>query len=229
MADRTTARLVGVLFIVATVAAIVGGSMVAPVMADSPAATPGIEARVVSGVLLELLLVLAVIGIATLLFPVLRRVDEGLALTYVAARTVEAILLLAASIAALAILAVGDDLVAADARPVITLVQVTRDVSYLVGSMIALGVGAVILYGLLLRGRLVPAWLSVWGLIGGVAILVRGVAELYGVEFAVPAQAVLAAPIAVNEMVLAVRLIARGFDRPAPVAVHGRGPQAVGA
>lgn len=77
--DRATARLVGALFIVATATAIIGGGLVAPVTSDPPVSTAG-DVRVVSGVLLELLVVLSVIGIAALLFPVLRRRGEGLAL-----------------------------------------------------------------------------------------------------------------------------------------------------
>lgn len=219
MADRTTARLVGVLFIVATAAAIIGGVLVAPVT-EGVAVTPGAGARVVSGVLLELVLVYAVVGIGAVLLPVLRRTDEGLAAAYLGARIVEGILLLIAAVSALSILAMSGDAGPAGARPLIALMRATRDWSYLVGSMVALGVGAVILYSLLLRGRLVPGWLAVWGLAGGVLILARGVVELYGVELAVAAQALLAAPIAVNEMVLAVWLIVRGFASPAPAAAQ---------
>lgn len=221
MADRTTARLVGVLFIVATAAAIVGGSLVTPV-AEGAAVASGVEARVVSGVLLEFVLVYAVVGIGALLLPVLRRTDEGLAAAYLGARIVEGILLLVASVSALAVLSMSGDTGPAGTRPLIALMQTTRDSSYLLGSMIALGVGALILYGLLLRGRLVPAWLAVWGLAGGVLILARGVVELYGIELVVAAQALLAAPIAVNEMVLAVWLITRGFASPARASAPAR-------
>ena len=58
----------------------------------------------------------------------------------------------------------------------------------------------------------VPCWLSVWGLIGATLILVRGVLELYGIDLADAAQGVLTAPIGVNEMVLAVWLMLKGFS-----------------
>jgi hypothetical protein len=216
MSDRTTARVVGALFIVATVAAIVGGALVLPVDAPDPlTAAAAADVQLVCGVLVELLLVLSVIGIAALLFPVLRRCDEGLALAYVGARIIEGVLLLAATVSVLVLLELGQDpgpagvgsLQAAGA-----LLLTTRDVTYLVGSMVALGVSAVILYSLLYRGSLVPAWLSVWGLLGGVLIALRGVLEMYGLQLTVPVQAVVTAPIAVNEMVLAVWLIAKGFS-----------------
>jgi hypothetical protein len=190
MSDRTTARVVGALFIVATVAAIVGGALVLPVDAPDPlTAAAAADVQLVCGVLVELLLVLSVIGIAALLF--------------------------AATVSVLVLLELGQDpgpagvgsLQAAGA-----LLLTTRDVTYLVGSMVALGVSAVILYSLLYRGSLVPAWLSVWGLLGGVLIALRGVLEMYGLQLTVPVQAVVTAPIAVNEMVLAVWLIAKGFS-----------------
>ena len=99
-----------------------------------------------------------------------------------------------------------------------------REWTYLMGSMVMLGLGALVLYTLLYRSRLVPRWLSLWGLVGAGLILVRGVAEMYGAEFATAAQAILAAPIALNEMVLAVWLIVRGFHVPAVAEVRDREP-----
>ena len=84
-ADKTTARIVGVLFIVGTVTAIVGGSLVEEPLERSNALVEvaGSEGRVVTGVLLELVLAASVAGIGALLFPVLRRRNEGLAMGYV--------------------------------------------------------------------------------------------------------------------------------------------------
>lgn len=162
MTDRTTARLVGVLFIVATVTAIVGGSLVAPVLESGAAVASGVEARVVSGALLELVLVYAVVAIGALMMPVLRRIDEGLAITYLGARIVEGILLLVAIVSALAILGIASDAGMTGALAASALVQTTREWSYL------------------------------------------------------------AAPIAVNEMVLAVWLIVRGFSGRTRAAMEPR-------
>ena len=106
---RTTARVVGVLFIVATVTAIIGGGLVMQSL-DAPdyyvqAATH--QGQVVLGVALEFILALSVIGIAALLLPVLRPHGEGLAVGYVAVRTLEAAFILMATTTALLVLALG--------------------------------------------------------------------------------------------------------------------------
>jgi hypothetical protein len=100
--------------------------------------------------------------------------------------------------------------------------KVTRDASYFQSSGALLlavkdwasvpenfpyGLGALILNYLLYQSELVPRWLSVWGLVGGALMLAMGVLRLFGrpVMF-------LALPIVLNEMVLAVWLIAKGFN-----------------
>lgn len=221
MTDRTRARVIGLLFIVASVAAIIGGTLVAPVQdATTLAEVAAGETGIVSGVLIEIVMVSAVVGIAALFFPVLRRTDEGLAMGYVGARVVEGLLLLAAAVSALVVvgLARADAAVARDVELVITV----REMTYLLGSLVALGIGSLLLYGLLLRSRIVPRWLSAWGLTGAVLILARGMVEVYGAELSGAVQAVFAAPIGIGEMVLAGWLIVKGLDTPTPTVPTAR-------
>jgi hypothetical protein len=230
MADRTIAWVTGILFIVASAAAIVGGGLLLPIGKDDYLTkVADAEGQVVSGALIELVLVLAVIAIAVMLFPVLRRHDEGLALSYVGARTIEGVLLLAASLSALFVLSLSKDYGARGAAgtdPVGESLLSVRDWTYLIGSLVIFGVGALILYSLLYRTMLVPRWLSWWGLIGAALVLARGLVEMYGVEFSGLVQGLLAAPIGINEMVLAVWLIVKGFD---PGAIARLAPADVAA
>ena len=111
MGHRTTARVVGVLFIVATVTAIIGGGLVMQSL-DAPdylVQVAAHEGQVVAGVVLEFILALSVIGIAALLLPVLRPHGEGMAVGYVAVRTLEAAFILMATTTALLVLALGQD------------------------------------------------------------------------------------------------------------------------
>jgi hypothetical protein len=220
---RATARVVGVLFIVATVTAIIGGGLVMQSL-DAPDYLVQVvahEGQVVAGVVLEFILALSVIGIAALLLPVLRPHGEGLAVGYMAVRTLEAAFILMASTTALLVLALGQDgesAIAVGVQPVGDVLLSAREWTYFVGTMPLLSVSAVILNTLLHRSRLVPAWLSVWGVVGGLLLLAYAGAELLGAESAIPLQ-LLAAPIAVQEMVLAGWLIAKGFSRPTPPSV----------
>lgn len=212
---RATARSVGVLFIVATAASIIGGSLVMALLDDPDYLTEvaAHEGQLILGVLLEFVLALSVIGIAALLLPVLRPHGEGSAAGYLAVRIVEATFILAASTSALLVLALGRDVgsTGADgASAVGSALLSAREWTYLVGTLLVFGVSAVILNTQLYRSRLVPAWLSLWGLVGGLLLLAYAVIEMVGVEAALPPQ-LLAAPIGLQEMVLAVLLIWKGF------------------
>lgn len=210
---RATARAVGALFIIATVAAILGGSLLLPLVeATELAPLAGDKAQMISGALIEMVLVLAVVGIAVLLFPVLRRHGEGAALAYVGSRTIEAVVLLVAALTGLVAVAASETSAASGSGPIADLVLAVRDTTYLVGSTVMLGVGGLILYTLLYRSRLVPAWLSLWGLLGAALILGRGVLEVYGMELSGVVQGISAAPIGLQEMVMAVWLIVKGFN-----------------
>ena len=82
--DRVTARIVGLLFIVGTVTAIVGGALVDSITEpDAVVDVAGSKGQIVTGALLEMVLALSVVGIAVMIYPVLKRRDEGLALGYV--------------------------------------------------------------------------------------------------------------------------------------------------
>lgn len=215
---RTTARLVGGLFITATVAALVGGSLLLPIIdAGNADATAVNEAQIVTGALIEIVLVLSVVGIAVLLFPVLRQRSEGAALAYVGSRMLEAVLLLTATVSALVLLTLTLD----GTQPGSPIMLAVRDWTYLIGSEFMLGVSALILYSLLYRADLVPAWLSLWGLAGGLLIGLSGVLGMYDVTVPDWVAAVLVAPIALNEMVLALWLIVRGFSQSALAAARG--------
>lgn len=213
---KTTGRIVGVLFIVASAAAIVGGSLLLPLgEPDYLSATAAVEGQIVSGVLIELVLVLSVISIAVMIYPVLKRQSEGLALGYVGARTVEGVLLLAAALSGLVVLSLArehGETGTSDVQALGDSILATREWTYLIGSLLMLGITALILNSLLYRSRVVPVWLSVWGLAGGALIALRGLIEMYGTDLGGLMQGMFAAPIAIQEMVFAIWLIVKGFS-----------------
>jgi len=200
-AQRATARLVGTLFIVATVTSIVGGSLLLPLDAsDYLVEVAAHDGQIILGVLLEFTLALSVIGIAALLLPV-------------------ATFILIAATTALLVLSLRQDwgnAGGAGVEPVGSVLLSAREWASFVGTLIVFGVGAVILNALLYRSRLVPVWVSLLGLVGGILLLTSAVVEMfaYGVDAPVAVQLVGAAPIALQEMILAVLLIWKGFAAP---------------
>ena len=97
--------------------------------------------------------------------------------------------------------------------------------AYVISGQVVFSVSALILNYLLFRSRLVPRFISVWGLIGGVLILAGGILGMFDL-FAEAAvlETVIFLPIAVQEMVLAVWLIVKGFNQSAleyiPASTH---------
>jgi hypothetical protein len=208
--QRATARAVGVLFVLATVSAVIGGSLIAQIEEDG-ADLGGLRGQVSTGVLVEVVLALSVIAIAVLLVPLLRRQHEAAAIGYAALRTVEGAFVLLATTCAILVVSLGED-GSLDPGPMLDQLLAAREWTYFVGTLVVFGISAVVLNVLLYQSRLVPRWLSGWGLLGAVLLLVRGVLEVYGMESPLAIQLVWSAPIAIQEMVLAGWLIVRGFD-----------------
>ena len=109
--DRGTARVVGVLFVVATAAAVVGDYLARPIRdeKDYLSTFSSHETRVIISMLSELVLAAAVIGIAAMLFPLLKREHEGLAMGYLGARIVEGAIIVLGGISSLLLLTLSRD------------------------------------------------------------------------------------------------------------------------
>jgi hypothetical protein len=226
--ERRTAIFVGVLFLIALVAAIMGGTLIDGILgeADYLEQVSAKETQILIGVLLELINGVAVVGIAALLFPILKRQDEGLALSYVALRIVETIVIIAALVAPAVLLGLAQEYAAAPAADVPSL-QVTgaswlevreRLVGQFTG--IFFGLAALLLYYLLYRSRLVPRLISVWGLVAVVLILTWNLMKLFDLDTS--AGMIFGLPIILNEFFLALWLIVKGFNTSAGVFAPAR-------
>jgi len=214
--NRKTAIIVGVLFLIATVIIIIGGifslSIYEP---DYLTAVSANENQVILGALLEIIATAAIVGIPIAVFPILKKHNEGLALGYVGTRIFEGLTIFLNTIILLSILALSQEFVntvTPDASYFQTsgalLLAVRERISILVDFPFPLG--AVIFNYLLYQTKLTPRWLAVLGLIGGALWLATAPLRMFG--FSPPSMEFLAAPIAVQEMILAVWLIVKGFN-----------------
>jgi Domain of unknown function (DUF4386) len=227
---RKNAIAVGVLFIACSAASILSivplGSML-----DTPVDLARLAAndnRVVLTALIEFIWAATAAGIAIGLYPVLRKRNPALALGSVAGRVVEGMLVLVGTLSLLVLLTLSQESVAAGSAGSSSLqatagaLLAVRDwVGGFVGSMAFLS-GALMYYYVLYRSRLVPRWLSGWGLVGAGLSLAATVYGGFTQELGFSTvNNVLNVPIGVQEMVLAVWLIAKGFN---PSAVRSIAP-----
>ncbi len=215
--DRKTGIVVGALFIVATVGSILGSVALGSAL-DGPdylADMAAQESRVILAVMIFLIAASSAFATAFLLFPILRRHAEGLAAGYVGLRAFENVFYVAGVVGILIMLTVSQsEAVATDTLLGLTLLAL-HDWSVLIGTLIFFGLGSAVLNYVLYRSRLVPRWMSLWGIVGAVLVFVYGLLGIFGVDTGLGSPyMLLAMPIALQEMVFAVWLIVRGFDRP---------------
>lgn len=178
---------------------------------------------VASGALLVLITGLSLAMLAVVLFPVLRRVDEVLATGYLIIRgAVETTTYVIVAIMWLTLIPLAETTsagpgTASPAGVRLGTLVIDSDGASIIMSLVFC-LGAALFYTLLFRSRIVPRWITVWGLSGIPAYVAAYLLVMYGaVGINSSAVNLLCAPLAVQEMVLAVWMIARGF-RPAYVS-----------
>jgi Domain of unknown function (DUF4386) len=182
----------------------------------------GADSRIALGALLEMILIIANIGTAVVLFPILKRQNEGLALGYVAARIVESTFIATGIVSLLAIVTLRRDVGGAGGAgslvPVGRSLVAIHDWTFLLGPGWVVGVGNGLILGYLMyRSGLVPRGMAILGLIGGPLIIVSGTAVLFGAFKAGSAPQVIATvPEFVWELSLGIYLMVKGF-KPAPI------------
>jgi hypothetical protein len=182
----------------------------------------GDDTRITLGALLEIFLMIGNIGTAVVMFPILRRKSETLALSYVASRTVEATIIGVGAISLLSILTLRDDLagsVGADRGSLEVAGQslvAVHDWTFLLGPGFCVGVNGILLGYLMYSTGLMPPRLALFGVIGGPLIFASSIAVLFGAYEQDGAHAIFSLPEAIFEAGFAIYLIVKGF-RPSPV------------
>ena len=213
--NRKTAIIVGVLFITAMVAGMLRFFLLDPILdaSDYLIIVSANENRVIIGALSFSILAIALAGIAIVIYPILKKHNEALALGYVGARIIEGVLFIVAILAILTLFTLSQEFVKAGApdashfQTLGNLLLAVRYYAYNVLWPITLSLGALMFYYLLYKSKLIPRWLSVWGLIGTPLFPVAPL-SLFGSTIS----DLFLLPLVVNEMVLAVWLIVRGFN-----------------
>ena len=179
-ADQRNARIFGVLFLITFVTSIPALALYQPVL-DDPAgyiAGGGKDNQIYLGAFLELLLILANVGTAVVVFPILRRQNELLALGYVAARIIECVFIAGGIILVLGVVSLRHD--SPDAADLAVSLAALKDWTFLFGPgfMVPWGNGLILGY-LMYSSGLVPRRMAWLGLIGGPLLLLSSIGTLF--------------------------------------------------
>src|ERR1017187_2678695 len=173
--NRKTAIIVGVLFILAAVTAIIGFALYQPILNDPDYIIKGSanETKVIWGAFFELVLAFSVIGISVMMFPIVKKKNESIAIGYVCFRLLEATIIIIGIISLLSIVTLSQAFakaVAPNASSFLTagkLLVTVHNWTFLLGPNLALGLSTLMMGYFLYKSNLVPRLISVLGLIGG--------------------------------------------------------------
>jgi hypothetical protein len=222
-AHQKIARITGWLFIVTFVTSIPAALFLYTPVLDNAryVVDAGADTRVFWGALLEMILIVANIGTAVALFPILKRQNEGLALGYVTARIIESAFILVGILSVLAVVTLRQDAAGADAGSLIPIgrsLVAIHDWTFLLGPGFVVGIGNGLLLGYLMyRSGLVPRRMAMLGLIGGPLIILSGIGVLFGLfDSGSSPQVIATVPEFFWELSLGIYLIVKGF-RPSPI------------
>jgi hypothetical protein len=219
---RNNAIIVGVLFIFATVFSILSSVFLGSTLA-TPISLVTVHAnanQVMIAAILELIAALSAFGTAVFIYPILKRFIESLAIAYVGLRLLENTFYILAIVSLITLLTLSQEhagAINASYQPLSNFLIALYHWAGAIGTVIIAGIGGITLNYVLYQSKLVPRWLSGWGLIGDVLLILFGLIGLTSLQPSSPNSilALLAIPLAVQEMVFAVWLIIKGFNQSA--------------
>jgi Domain of unknown function (DUF4386) len=230
---RRTAIIVGVLYIVGTVAGILSVIFIQPVAnaQDYLTAVTVNKNQVALGALFVLIMGFALAMVPVLVYPITKKHNEILALGYVVFRGgLETITYFAWVISWLLLMPLSQAYVKAGSsdashfQALGTLLLKAGEISGIL-TAIVFPLGALMFYYVLYQSKLIPRWISIWGIIGVTLHLVgSGLLGMFGItQLPTIIQLIVVLPILVQEMVMAIWLIVKGFDPYAIDSVSAKG------
>jgi hypothetical protein len=231
---RKTAVIIGILFIIGTVSGVLAGAFTAPIRAGTtyPLNVDASETQWIIGWLLVLLMGLSLAMVPVLLYPILRKYNEVLALGGILFRGVfEAIcemLLVICMFLLLTVSEIHGNSVAAGVQALGTTLIAAGEWIQIIGGIV-FSVGTLMIFTQFFQTRLIPRWLSGWGIIGAVLYFISKMASMFGPLHIAPliesGIGRLMIPTAIQEMVFALWMIVKGFNPSAISALSAKQPE----
>lgn len=223
---RKTAFVAGLLYLI-TYLAIPTVALYGPVLSDPGfIASAGNDTGVLWGAVLELIVAFANVGTGVVLFTVLKRQNEAVALGFVTSRLFEAAIIVVGIISLLTIVTLRQEASAipgADAASLLTIglsLVAIHDWTFLIGQTLLPGINALLLGSLMYRSGLVPRIIPLMGLVGGPLMISSAIGQVVGINEQYSAWSAIAlVPIFLWELTLGLWLVFKGFNRSAPLMV----------
>lgn len=218
---KHSARLVGLLYIAGMVAGII--SVVPSIDSENyltAAAANSTQVRIAT--LFQFVMFFTQLAIAILLYPVVKKFGESLAIGFLSLRIVSATLILFGTILLISLLVLSQEFVSQSPQNTLmfealgSTLKMTRDHINHVFMILVLCLGNFMLYVLLLKSKLIPRWLSLWGFLGTVISAIASVLILFQVIDVITNEyLILNVPAALLELVLGLWFLVKGFDKKA--------------
>ena len=226
LSDQQRARVFGVLYLVTFVTSIPALVLYEPALRHPVAfvAGAGNVNKIYLGAFLELLLIIANIGTAVVIVPIMRRQFEELSIGYVTARIFESTFILVGIVAMLGLATLQQEAAGASEGTLAYTLAAIKDWTFLLGPGWVVGLGNGLILGYLMyRTQLVPRAWTWLGLVGGPLIIISGTVVLFGGGHGAGAfQGLATIPEALWELFLGVYCTVWGFRRDAPILSGSR-------
>ena len=215
MSQPATVRLVGLLFLIQLITAAVSYSVLLEPILYGGNFLEDMQAKATTvrvALFLDLICGAAIVAIAVLLFPILKMFSERIAMWYVGLRCVEFATIIVSGILLLTLLSISHDTSTTGISDATKLEGIGRVVLQARGwtqnmTIIVYGLGAIMFYFLLYRSRLLPRFISIWGLGAVVLLLTEIILDTFGHGYGMP----LMMPMGLNELFLGGWLLVKGF------------------
>ncbi len=175
--------------------------------------------QVLTGAIFQFLLVPIYIGFSLVLYPVLKKYNKTLSIGFVGSRIMAGVFQLLGIISLPIFIVLSQKFLAqTNEDPIFydtigEMLKLFRDLTNHLGVILATGLGNLLLYYILFKGKLIPVWLSMWGLIGNTLIMIASFLLLFKlIEVISTEYGIMTLPLVFQEIVLAIWLIVKGMN-----------------
>jgi hypothetical protein len=182
--------------------------------------------RIFFGAFLELLLIIANIGTAVVVYPILKRQNHALSLAFVAARIMESVFILVGVLSVLSIVTLSQENAGGDEGAIAYTLAALKDWTFNLGPGFVVGWGNGLILGYLMyRSELVPRRLAMLGIVGGPLIILSGTLVMFGVaDQGGTLQGLCTIPEFIWELGLGIYATVWGFRASSPILADDRRP-----